>query len=266
MLLHRVFTIKLVLFWRFWRCNIRPKNWSRVFVVIFILFGVPQHPAQELKSSLRANSRTFRRSAVVVSTSGSRTEVDYIRTENSYFSVFCKIVVVFLVFLWWCCWGGVVVILWWCFCGGGAVVSTSGPRTRTFRCFARLWWCFWSFCVGVVFVVVFLRWCGGDFVVVWWCLFLWWCGGVFVVVWWCFCGGVVVFVFVVVFWWWWGGVFVVLWWCFCGGVFVAVFLWWCFYVFVVVFVWWCGGVFVVVWRCFCGGVFVAHIVLTHVLT
>ena len=40
-----------------------------------------------------------------------------------------------------------------------------------------------------VFVVVFLWWCGGVFVVVWWC-FLWWCfcGGVV----WCFCG---VFVF-----------------------------------------------------------------------
>ena len=36
-------------------------------------------------------------------------------------------------------------------------------------------------------------------------VFLCWCGGVFVVVWWCFCGGVVVFL------WWCGGVFVVVW-------------------------------------------------------
>ena len=41
-------------------------------------------------------------------------------------------------------------MVWRCFCGGGVVVSTSGPRTRMFRCFAPLWWC------------------GG--VVVWWCL------------------------------------------------------------------------------------------------
>ena len=59
MLLNGVFTIKLVL-----------------FVTVLAL----QHPAQELKSSLHGNSRTFRRSA----TSGQRT------------------VVVFLVFLWWC--------------------------------------------------------------------------------------------------------------------------------------------------------------------
>ena len=90
-----------------------------------------------------------------------------IRPENSYLSLFCKIVVVFLVFLWWC---------FWRFCGGGAVVATSGPRTRTFRRFARLW--FWSCCF---------------------------CGGVFEVVWWCFCGGGAVVstsgVFVVVVWW-----------------------------------------------------------------
>ena len=30
-------------------------------------------------------------------------------------------------------------------------------------------------------------------------MFLWWCGGVFVVVWWCFCGGVFVMVFLYVF-------------------------------------------------------------------
>ena len=85
----------------------------------------------------------------------------------------CSGVVVFLwwcfcvggvvVFLWWC--GGVfVVVVWWCFCGGVVArelvlffaVSTSGPRTRTCRCFARLWWCFWCFCGAVfgVFVVV----------------------------------------------------------------------------------------------------------------
>ena len=52
-------------------------------------------------------------------------------------------------------------------------------------------------------------------------VFLWWCGGVFVVVFfgfaflWCFCGGVFAFL------WWCAGVFVVVWWCFCGGVFVA---------------------------------------------
>ena len=76
-------------------------------------------------------------------------------------------------------------------------------------------------------------------------VFLWWCGGVFVVVWWCFCGGVCVVVFL------WrcrGGVFVVafLWWRFCGGVLVVVFLWWCS----------CGGVFaeVFLWWCSCGGV------------
>ena len=51
-----------------------------------------------------------------------------IRPESSYLSLFCKIVVVFLVFLW-CC--------FWCFCGGGVVVSTSGPRTCTFRRSAR---------------------------------------------------------------------------------------------------------------------------------
>ena len=35
-------------------------------------------------------------------------------------------------------------------------------------------------------------------------VFLWWCGGVFVGVWWCFCG-----------------IFVVVFLCFCGGVFVC---------------------------------------------
>ena len=60
-------------------------------------------------------------------------------------------------------------------------------------------------------MVVFLCFCGGVFVFLWWCfcggvvVFLWWCSGVFGVVWWCFCGGVVVF-------------FVVFLVCFCGGV------------------------------------------------
>ena len=57
-----------------------------------------------------------------------------------------------MVFLWWCCGGGVG------FCGGVVVF---------------LWWC-------GVFVVVFLCWCscGGVVVFLWWCF----CGGVFVVV------------------------------------------------------------------------------------
>ena len=94
-------------------------------------------------------------------------------------------------------------------------------------------------------MVVFLCFCVGVVMFLWWCF----CGGVLVVVfvWWCFCGGV----FVVVF----------LWLCFCGGVFVVVFLRWCFCggVSEVVFLWCgCGGVLVVVflWRCFCGGVLV----------
>ena len=53
-----------------------------------------------------------------------------------------------------------------------------------------LWLCF---CGGVV-VVVFWRWCFGgcvfEVVVLWWCF----CGG-FVVVFWWLCGGVVVVVF-----------------------------------------------------------------------
>ena len=67
-----------------------------------------------------------------------------------------------MVFLWWC--GGVFVLfLWWCFCG----------------------------VLVVVFVMVFLCFCGG---------------GVFVVfLGWCFCGGVVVFL-----WCSWGGVYVVV--------------------------------------------------------
>ena len=88
-------------------------------------------------------------------------------------------------------------------------------------------------------------------------MFLWWCGGVFVVVWWCFCGGVFVVVFSYCLC---GAVFVVVFLkCLCGGVCVVVFLWWCFCggVLAVVFLWWCGGVFVVVFSyCLCGGVFV----------
>ena len=115
-----------------------------------------------------------------------------------------------------------------------------------------LWWCggvfvvaWWCFCAGV-FVVFLLCFCGGVFGVVS-------CGGVFVVVFLslCLCGGV----FVVVFLWWCSCrcvcVVVFLWWCFCAGVFVVVFLWWCFCgVVAVVFLWWCscGCVFVVVFQ------------------
>ena len=60
-----------------------------------------------------------------------------IRPENSYFTVFRKIVVM------WCC-GGVVVVMWWC--GGVFVV--------VFLWWCFLWWCFvvvvWCFCGGVV--------------------------------------------------------------------------------------------------------------------
>ena len=108
---------------------------------------------------------------LVVSTSGVN-----IRPKNSYFSVFCKIVV--LSWCFWCFSGGVnirpensyfsvfckiVVLSWcfWCFSGGVNIrcqhparelvlVSTSGPRTRTFRCFARLWCCLGVFGVFVV--------------------------------------------------------------------------------------------------------------------
>ena len=76
-----------------------------------------------------------------------------------------------------------MVVLRWCFCSGFVVV----------------FWCI--YCAGGVFVLVFLNiaqsstevmvflrlcFCGGVFcgdVVV---VFLWWCGGVSVVVWWCF--------------------------------------------------------------------------------
>ena len=70
-----------------------------------------------------------------------------IRPENSYFTVFRKIVVM------WCC-------AWWC--GGGDVVLVVKIVVM---------WC----CGGVV-VVMWCCWCThrGVFVVVWWC-FLWWC-------------------------------------------------------------------------------------------
>ena len=60
-----------------------------------------------------------------------------------------------------------------------------------------------------------------------------WCGGVFVVVWWCLCDGAVGFC---------GEVVVFLWLCFCGG--VVGFLCFCDCV-------GCGCVFVVVWLCSC---------------
>ena len=59
------------------------------------------------------------------------------------------------------------------------MVSTSGPRTPTVRCFAKLWWCGG----GDVVVVMWSCFCGGVF-----------CGGVFVAVVWCFCGCVFVVV------------------------------------------------------------------------
>ena len=73
---------------------------------------------------------------MLVSTSGPRT-----RTCRCFARLwFCR-----GVFGWWSC-GGVFVLVflvflwWWCGGGGGVfVVSTSGPRTRTFRCFARFW-------------------------------------------------------------------------------------------------------------------------------
>ena len=96
-----------------------------------------------------------------------------------------------------------------------------------------MWWCggvfvvaWWCFCEGF-FVVLLLCFCCGVFGVVS-------CGGVFVVVClWCFCGGVFLVCFVVLFLWCLcGGVLVVFLWCFCN-----VLLWWCF----------CGGVVVILW-------------------
>ena len=158
MLLNGVFTIKLVLFWRFWRCNIRPKNWSQVCMVILVLFGVLPHPAQELMFIFRGSFR------VVV----------FLWWCGGVFVVVCGGVFV-VVFVWWCLCGGICVVVFvrWCFCGGVCVL-------------VFLWCCFcggvfvWCFCAGVV---VFLWWW-------WWCF----CGGVFVVafLWWCSCGGVLV--------------------------------------------------------------------------
>ena len=86
MILNGLFTIKLVLFWRFWRCNIRPENWCSFFLVIFVVLGVLQHPAQELMFIFPGTFRTFRCSA----TSGPRTDVHF-SCYFSYFSVFCNI-------------------------------------------------------------------------------------------------------------------------------------------------------------------------------
>ena len=111
----------------------------------FLTFLALQHPAQELKSSLHGNSRTFRRSA----TSGPRTDVHFFIFRGSFRTFRCScshrvltyrvpkhrahtccshievflwlcggvFVVVFfvVVFLWWCSCSGVVVFLWWCF-------------------------------------------------------------------------------------------------------------------------------------------------------
>ena len=86
MVLNGLFTIKLVLFWRFWRCNIRTKKWCSFFLLIFVLFGVLQHPARELMFIFPANFRTFGCSA----TSGPRTDVHF-SCYFSYFSVLCNI-------------------------------------------------------------------------------------------------------------------------------------------------------------------------------
>ena len=67
-------------------CNIRPKNWCSFFLLIFVLFGVLQHPARELMFIFPANFRTFRCSA----TSGPRTDGDF-SWYLSYFSVLCNI-------------------------------------------------------------------------------------------------------------------------------------------------------------------------------
>ena len=276
MLLTGAFTIKLGLFWRFWRCNIQPKNRSRVCMVILVLFGVLPHPAQELMFIFRGSFRTFRCSC-------SHRVFTY-RVSKHRAHTCCSHIEVFLwlcggvfvvVFLWWCSCSGVVVFL--CWCGGVFVVvlwpensyfffavSTSGPRTRTCRCFARLWWCFWCFCGGVsgVFVVLcqhparelvlvaVLQDCGGVFgvFVVVFLVFLWCCVNIrpensYLSL---FCKIVVVFL---VFLWW-------CFWCFCGAVSTSgprtrtcrcfARLWWCFWcfcggvsgVFVVVVQWW----------------------------
>ena len=77
-----------------------------------------------------------------------------IRPENSYLSVFCKIVVFVVVFL-----GGGrvgVFLCWcfWCFCGGGVVVVFCGVNIRPENSY------FSVFCKIVV-----LSWCFGVFVV-----------------------------------------------------------------------------------------------------
>ena len=112
MLLTGVFTIKLGLFWRFWRCNIRPKNWSRVCVVILVLFGVLPHPAQELMFIFRASFRTFRCSC-------SHRVLTY-RVPKHRAHTCCSHIEVFLC---WC--GGVFVVVFLCFCRGVFVVEWS---------------------------------------------------------------------------------------------------------------------------------------------
>ena len=245
MLLTGVFTIKLGLFWRFWRCNIQLMNWCAFFLLIFVLFGVQQHPAHELMFIFPGNFRTFRCST----TSGTSTEVD-VSWSFSYFSVFCNIrrknwsrcfLVIFVLV-------GVrqhpgqelmfifrnnltrhvtnspMCICWRCvMCDNSHQqladnkdvlvrgltthfnrhdnkhnkdVEASGPRTSTIL--------FFQDC-GDVVVWVVMWWCGGVAVFLWW-----WCGVVnirpenshfFGVL--HLCGGVVV--------WWCGGV--VVWWC-----------------------------------------------------
>ena len=130
----------------------------------FLTFLVLQHPAQELKSSFRANSRVL------------CVFVFHIRPENWYFSVFCKIVV-----------SGARTTTFRCFVrlwfrrDVFVMLPTSGPRTRTFRCFVRLW-----FCPGV-FAVVF-----GVILVLFGCQQHPAQELKSPLVWWCFCGGVLV--------------------------------------------------------------------------
>ena len=135
MLLTGAFTIKLGLFWRFWRCNIQPKNRSRVCMVILVLFGVLPHPAQELMFIFRGSFRTFRSSwSHRVFTY--RVSKHRAHTCCSHIEVFLWLcgdvfVVVFFVvmFLWWCSCSGVVVFLCWC---GGVFVVVLWPENSYF--------------------------------------------------------------------------------------------------------------------------------------
>ena len=98
-------------------------------MVIFVLVGVLQHPAQELMFIFRGNFRTFRCSAP-------SQELMFIFRGN--FPTFrCSAPS-----------GPRTDVL----CRGGAVESTSGPSK-----IVVMWWC------GDVFVVVFLWWCGDVF-------------------------------------------------------------------------------------------------------